>query len=177
MTDDPLPAKLPLQIRQPCPKSWAELEGDEQKRFCSACSLHVHNAAQLTQREAQTLVLGSKERVCMRIEYDSAGAPLFRDTRPTLAAESRRVRPGLQRYVLWAVSATASLLAACFGKDERAGAASVEPPSGMGKVVSTLMGNVALPPQQSVEILGEMTVAPDPATPEAPTSVPEKDAR
>jgi len=136
----------PIQIRKPCPKLWDDLQGDERRRFCSECSLHVLNAAELTRREAEELVAGAQGRVCMRIEYDPAGAPVFRRS----------------RLVRWAFTAGAALLAACQGGREPAPAAQpAEPPSRMGRVVSTqAMGDMAVPVTPPVERLGEAAVKP-----------------
>ncbi len=161
MTSQQPPAPTPLQIKTACPKNWAELVGDEKKRFCSDCNLHVHNAARLTQVEASTLVAKSSSRVCMRIEYDASGAPLFRDSLPAVDVKSRRV----SRIARWALSAAAGLLAACNGSiappaatDPSTGTNGGETPSKMGKVVSTVMGDVAVPEPARLERLGEANV-------------------
>jgi hypothetical protein len=70
-----------LRIQAPCPRSWDELRGDQRKRFCSSCSLHVHNTAALTLPEARALLADPAQRVCLRIEYDEGGAPRFREGR------------------------------------------------------------------------------------------------
>jgi len=148
----------PIQIRTPCPKRWDDLQGDERKRFCSECSLHVHNSAALTRREAEALVAGAQERVCMRLECDPSGAPVFRETR---VAQLKR----------WALTAGTALLAACHGGRAPApapapaappvtapapmGGVSAPEPT-MGKVyVPEKLGDVAAPPRQPLETLGE----------------------
>jgi hypothetical protein len=160
MNDQPQP-RVPLEIRSPCPKSWAELEGDGAKRFCSACALHVHDAAQLTRAEAQALAAETSTRVCMRIRYDPHGAPIFRD--------SPRARPAA-RLARWVLSTAAGVLAACHGSlsgappDAPATAGGVETPSRMGKVVAPeMLGEVApVVPEQ----MGGL--APEPATEPVP---------
>jgi hypothetical protein len=67
MTDQPLPNQIVLQIHNPCPKTWAELSGDDSKRFCSDCSLHVLNAARLSRSEAQTLVARNRSSSRRRV--------------------------------------------------------------------------------------------------------------
>ena len=133
----------PIQIRKPCPKLWDDLQGDERRRFCSECSLHVLNSATLTRREAEALVRGAEGRVCMRIECDPKGAPVFRE-------------PVVVRVARWALTAGASLLAACQGGQP------VEPPPKLGQVVVApqLMGDVAVSPPQPVELLGGVTAEP-----------------
>jgi hypothetical protein len=89
-----------LHMPHPCPKRWGELQGDNRKRFCSSCSLHVHDTALLTRAEARELLGNGAARVCLRIEYDASGSARFREGRWT------RVR----RCVL---AAAAGLLAFC----------------------------------------------------------------
>jgi hypothetical protein len=153
MNDQPQP-RVPLQIQSPCPKRWADLEGDGKERYCSACALHVHDAAQLTRAEAQALAAETATRVCMRIRYDPSGAPIFRD--------SPRARPAA-RLARWALSTVAGVLAACHGSipgttPDDPGA---EPPSKMGKVSAPeMLGDVAGP--SVPERMGEAVFVPAP---------------
>jgi hypothetical protein len=147
------PNEPAIQIRTPCPKRWEELAGDERRRFCSECSLHVHNSAALTQSQARALVADAQGRVCMRVEYDAQGAPIHRETRAS-------------RLVRWALASGAALLAACQGGRESAPAPQpAEPPSRMGKAVAQELGDVAVPEVQHLERLGEAVAAPEPAAP------------
>lgn len=47
------------KIDKPCPANWEAMEGDEKRRFCEHCKLHVHNLSAMTERE-QREVLSSK---------------------------------------------------------------------------------------------------------------------
>jgi hypothetical protein len=148
-----------ISIRTPCPKRWEELSGDDRRRYCSECSLHVLNAVALTWREARELVDSSEGRVCMRIEYDPAGAPVFRRSRAA-------------RLARWLAGAGAALLAACQGGSRSAPpAAPVEPQSRTGQVVAPepLMGKVAAPVEMGgvaadppLATLGEAVAVPSP---------------
>jgi len=127
--------RSPLTIRTPCPKRWEELSGDGRRRFCSECSLHVHNAAALTRREAEALVARDEGRVCMRIEYDAHGAPVHKE-------------PRAARVVRWLAGTGAALLAACHGASEPVPPTQpAEPPSRLGEAVAPAveMGGVAAP--------------------------------
>jgi hypothetical protein len=122
---------------------WEELSGRGRKRFCSACSLHVHDAAQLKRAEAQRLVAQATSRVCMRIEYDAHGRPLYLDTRPAAPSWTRRV-------ARWTLTAAAGLLAACTGSSTPApgagNAAAPSPgPGKLGEVDTSMLGRVAAP--------------------------------
>ena len=169
MTDrEPAPSPS-LRIHKPCPKTWEELEGGDERRYCSECSLHVHDASRMTRDAALRLVRESSERVCMRLERDAGGNAVFRDT------------PGLGRLARWTLSAAAGLLAACNGApaDGPPGAGSgapsaqgpgdVElgqvPAETMGKI-SVELGEVALqpdgPPPEPPRLLGEVSIDPGP---------------
>lgn len=174
MSQTPMQPQVPLQIKTPCPKSWDQLTGGEAKRYCSECCLHVHNAAQLTRVEATELVAKSSERVCMRMQLDESGAPIFRDTRvlerrkPTLAGRATR----------WALATAAGLLAACHRSesvnptvDTGPNAGSAQITTKMGKVAGPeLMGDVAAP-QAPRQLLGEVHV-PSPPQPPPETNQP-----
>jgi hypothetical protein len=176
MTDQPAPERF-LKIHKPCPKTWEELEGGDERRYCAECSLHVHNAARLTRAEAVRIVQGSTERVCMRLERDASGNAIFRDT------------PALGRLARWTLSAAAGLLAACNGApaDGPQGAGSDAPSAQgpgdaelgqipietMGKI-SVELGDVALPPEaappppEPPRLLGEVSIDPGPPSGERP---------
>lgn len=191
MTDQPLPAEPALRIHTPCPMSWDDLKGDDKKRFCSQCSLHVLDAAHLSQGEAQALVANATARVCMRMQLDSSGAPIFRDSEVVRAEPvaggdrgSRRPRHRIARMAQWALSAAAGVLAACTGStsgpapnDPGAVPITGETPTRMGKVCTTaILGDVAppTPPPPLIEMMGEAVVAPAPTPAPAPAVPPEK---
>lgn len=85
-----------VSIDRPCPKRWAELVGDERRRFCSACSLHVTNLSALTRTEAEGFLAASTGRVCVtyvpteagRVSLRSEGGAPRRFTRHLAAAAS-----------------------------------------------------------------------------------------
>ncbi|MBC7910089.1 MAG: ankyrin repeat domain-containing protein [Pyrinomonadaceae bacterium] len=55
-----------ISIPKPCTADWDEMIGNEQVRFCSHCSLSVHNLSAMTRREALRLVTKSKGKLCAR---------------------------------------------------------------------------------------------------------------
>jgi hypothetical protein len=177
MTRMPEPDR-PLEIREPCRKTWESLEGGAERRYCADCSLFVHDAAALTREQALRLVRESGGRVCMRLEYDRQGNAVFRDSERRLAR--------------WTLSAAAGLLAACGGRP-------ADPPAAAGRMaaseqgaggseggevspetlggVSAELGDVGLardpvppdpappdpaPPQEVLRVLGEVSIEPGP---------------
>jgi hypothetical protein len=159
MTDRSSPQHESLRIHRPCPKTWEELAGGDERRYCSECSLHVLNAALLAREEAMRLVREAPGRICMRVEHGADGRPVFRD---------EPAAPG--RLARWTLSA-AGLLAAC------SGAPATEPPSSSagtpvpGAQAGTTGGEVL--PSEPLEALGRVKLgdvalppAEDPAPPE-----------
>jgi hypothetical protein len=183
------PDSHPLpRIQTPCPKRWDELIGDEKKRFCSECRLHVHNGAALTRDEATALVQGGTGRVCMRLELDPVGEPVFRDSEPATRRSLRR-RTFAARAAAWAMSAGAAVLAACARTAPLPGSETpaldpctsnstnimgkVARPEKLGDVAAPqILGGVEAPPVPEIVRMGEATMAPSapvpPATPPAP---------
>ena len=56
---------------------WEEVDGDERKRFCNQCSLHVHNLSAMRQEEAQSFLeerTSSGERLCVTFEKRADGS-------------------------------------------------------------------------------------------------------
>ena len=150
-----------LRIHTPCPKKWEELSGKGRKRFCDACSLHVHDAAQMKREEAHRLVAESSSRVCMRIELDAQGRPLYLDTRPTPPSWSRRI-------ARWTLAGAAGLLAACYdcatsGTGTGNGVDPTPQPGKLGQVSTTVLGDVAAPqpPVVPLAVMGEAVADPE----------------
>ena len=40
-----------IDIPRPCSQPWDTMKGDERRRFCEACGLHVHNLSAMTAQE------------------------------------------------------------------------------------------------------------------------------
>jgi hypothetical protein len=55
---------VPL-IEKPCPVSWDKMEGDEKRRYCEVCRLHVHNLSEMSLKEQRDLLSQNQERVCV----------------------------------------------------------------------------------------------------------------
>ena len=48
-------------VFNPCPKDWQTMRGDDKRRFCEGCQLHVHNLSTASDRERAD-VLGSAKK-------------------------------------------------------------------------------------------------------------------
>jgi hypothetical protein len=167
-----------IRVQTPCQKSWAEMPGDERKRFCDSCSLHVHNLSALTRAEGQALVAReSQGRLCVTYLRRPDGTVLTADPR-------ERAAPAALRW-LWTRSAAlaASMpllasLAALLGCRQTTSPEPAAPPAADPTPCTTELGDVALPPpadSTELRVLGEMPaelgrVAAPASAPESPKS-------
>ncbi len=148
-----------LAIDMPCPKTWAELDGDNSKRYCSKCDKHVHNGESMTRSEAVEFVREGQGEVCMRLVADDAGKILYKDTPKKSKSIVRRAGLAI---------AAGGLVAACTSQPEKASGPDPTPR------VDTAQPGQADPivsdGEAPLELLGEVCVEPEEAdTPELPT--------
>ena len=68
-----------INVASPCPADWGEMAGDDRKRFCSQCNLHVYNLSDMSETEALKLVNGADGRLCVRFFRREDGTMLTRD--------------------------------------------------------------------------------------------------
>ncbi len=74
-----LPVLQNIGIAAPCSASWDEMEGDDRRRLCGQCSLHVYNIAELTEEQAVRLLTESEGRVCGRLYRRADGTIITRN--------------------------------------------------------------------------------------------------
>lgn len=65
-----------LKIASPCSADWNAMAGDERKRFCGDCELHVYNLSGMTKYDAENLLRNSEGRLCVRYFQRSDGTIL-----------------------------------------------------------------------------------------------------
>lgn len=46
-----------------CPKQWANMVGDSERRFCEECKIHVHNLSEMSE-ESRKQLMSSNEDLC-----------------------------------------------------------------------------------------------------------------
>lgn len=68
-----------VKIASPCSADWKEMYGDERKRFCGDCKLNVYNLSDMTRSEAETLIMNSEGRLCVRFYQRADGTVLTND--------------------------------------------------------------------------------------------------
>jgi hypothetical protein len=69
-------ARLHLPIQDPCHENWDAMDRDgDSRRFCEACTKHVHDLSSMTERAARSVLAdeSAKGRVCVRYRMDPAG--------------------------------------------------------------------------------------------------------
>ena len=64
----------PLTVGTPCPKRWGELAGDDKRRFCEQCQLHVHNLSGMSAPEREHFVAESGGKACIAYELRPDGS-------------------------------------------------------------------------------------------------------
>ena len=77
-----LPLLDQINVASPCSADWGEMSGDDRKRFCQQCSLHVYDLSTMTRMEAEGFLqseLGTGKRVCVRLYRRTDGRVLTKD--------------------------------------------------------------------------------------------------
>jgi len=105
-----------VSIAAPCPVAWAEMDGDERKRFCSLCSLHVYNISQMKRKEAEDFLSENTDGVCLRLFRRSDGTLITKD-----CPVGRRLADAVKRRVRAAAVALVAMFnaSAVFGQDTK----------------------------------------------------------
>ena len=80
-----------IRVASPCPANWNEMSGDERKRFCGECKLHVYNLSGMTRYDAENLLRLSEGRLCVRYYQRQDGTILTKDCPVGWAKVKQRV--------------------------------------------------------------------------------------
>ncbi len=68
-----------IKIASPCSANWDEMIGDNQKRYCGECKLNVYNLSGMSQTQAESLLINSEGRLCVRFFRRQDGTVLTKD--------------------------------------------------------------------------------------------------
>ncbi len=71
-------AKLPIV----CDKSWDELDGDENVRFCRTCMRSVWDLSEFDTPQLEALVAYHGPKICGRVRRSPDGTPVGRECEP-----------------------------------------------------------------------------------------------
>ncbi|CAN5836234.1 hypothetical protein BH11PLA1_BH11PLA1_22510 [soil metagenome] len=188
---------LSLRVLEPCTMDWDAMRGDQAKRYCDKCELHVHNISAMNTADAARLQdLRARGRVCINGFTHADGRLATRASLPEALRErgaSRWRVAAVRAALMTGLTGAAMSLAACGPRAEEIGAADrpanpAAAPRLGGKVAPPVMrgemqmvpGSMAPPPAPaSIErTMGDMMMpeaAPElftPAPPMIPTSEP-----
>lgn len=154
-------APNPLPIVKPCSESWDRMQGDERRRFCEKCGLHVHNLSAMSARQRDRFVRNREAKDC--VAYVAVA-----DSRILVPDERHYLGKFFRKALTWALA----LLAPIFGvgcparRPEGTGDQTTPPP----EIVSA--------DQREVFVTAGVPVLPGkPAPPPTPTSTPKSPAR
>src|SRR3954471_24974057 len=86
-----------VRVASPCPARWEDMEGDERRRFCGQCQLHVYNLSAMTRAEAMALVSGAEGRLCAGFFRRADGTILTSDCPIGLRAARAAAAAALRR--------------------------------------------------------------------------------
>lgn len=68
-----------LKVASPCSADWERMAGDDRKRFCGDCKLHVYNLSGMTTYDAENLLRLSEGRLCVRYFQRADGTVLTQE--------------------------------------------------------------------------------------------------
>ena len=80
-----------IKIASPCGANWNEMRGDERRRYCAECKLNVYNLSNMSQSEAESFLINSEGRVCLRIFRRTDGTVITKDCPVGWAKIKRKV--------------------------------------------------------------------------------------
>lgn len=130
------------------------MQGDDRRRFCASCSLHVYDLSKMTRAEAQERIeAAGGGRVCVRLFRRPDGTVLFRDCPVGFRQRMRRAFARAGALWLALCSGLSSCVRPASGPTSPAPVAPApvapaSPPVLMGEVE---MGDMRAPDPQPVE--------------------------
>src|SRR5258706_11237191 len=80
-----------IRVASPCSANWEEMFGDDRKRFCGDCKLNVYNLSGMTRRQAESLIINSEGRLCVRFFRRADGTVLTKNCPVGWQAVQQRV--------------------------------------------------------------------------------------
>ncbi|MDB6133521.1 MAG: hypothetical protein JWM59_1764 [Verrucomicrobiales bacterium] len=131
MKPEPVP---PIPIASPCPKSWDGMDGDDKKRFCTECRLHVHNLSAMDTKERAEVLSQPADGICIAYELRPDGG---------MVTPSRWFRLPFHRMGLSVAAALAAafpmMFSAC-SPSRRMIAGGIPPAAAEGKNPTAMLG-------------------------------------
>jgi hypothetical protein len=97
-----------ITIASPCPANWEAMTGDARVRFCGQCKLNVYNLSEMTENDAEKLIVEHEGRLCVRLYRRADGTVLTKDCPVGFMARMK----SYTRKTCAAVAAVGAVLAA-----------------------------------------------------------------
>ncbi len=79
-----------VSVAAPCPADWNRMIGGDRVRFCGQCQLNVYNLSALSKDEAESLIVRTEGRLCVRFFRRKDGSIISEDCPVGLRALKRR---------------------------------------------------------------------------------------
>lgn len=108
-----------IKIASPCSQDWDAMTGVGRKRYCGECKLNVYNLSGMTRREAESLLMNSEGRLCVRFYRRQDGTILTKDCPVGWQAVKQRLSRVATAFVSLVFAALSGIgLANYFAKSE-----------------------------------------------------------
>jgi hypothetical protein len=73
--------RFKLRVQQPCSEPWGSMAGDDRRRFCGRCSLHVHDLSVMSEGAVMKLIAGPDPHLCIRYNVRDDGTAVIGESR------------------------------------------------------------------------------------------------
>lgn len=108
-----------IKIASPCSQDWNAMIGVGRKRYCGECKLNVYNLSGMTRTEAESLLMNSEGRLCVRFYRRADGSILTKDCPVGWQAVKKRISRVATAFVSLVFAALSGIgLANYFAKSE-----------------------------------------------------------
>jgi hypothetical protein len=81
-----------LKVGSACQASWAEMRGDDHRRFCDTCQKNVFDFAQMTPRDIHAHLEASRGQLCGRLTRDGGRLRVLPPNEPAVPWTPRKAR-------------------------------------------------------------------------------------
>ncbi|MEQ8277828.1 MAG: hypothetical protein RMA76_21360 [Deltaproteobacteria bacterium] len=105
-----LPVLDNLQIASPCSAAWADMVGDQRRRFCESCEKNVYDLTVMTPVEIVDLIEKTEGKFCGRLFQRRDGRVLTDDCPVGLARVLQQAKRRTFRMAAAAITLSASML-------------------------------------------------------------------
>ena len=152
-----------IKIASPCSMDWDAMTGVGRKRYCAECKLNVYNLSGMTRREAESLLINSEGRLCVRFYRRQDGTILTQDCPVGWQAVKKRISRAATAFASLVFAALSGIgLANYFAKSEKENhtMGMITPEienTTMGKVATWENSNVAVE-EKMVPMMGNIAV-------------------